>query len=220
MKRVEKQVPCQVTTCKMVQSTENYNVTVMVQKQVAFQATRTVRHCVPVTETVMATRYVAKQVTKEVPVTTCCKPVCCEKTRKCGGWLSKKSQLLLRLIPAVAVGTPTQPPSVSSNDPRRAPPARRGSCCLGGERSVEWLVIQAKPTGGDRWVAANTVSRGAHATIDSHPQSPILPALPHQRRKSQGDLYLEVTVGACPASRPGDSPNRQGFFRLPRWGRP
>jgi hypothetical protein len=91
MKRVEKQVPCQVTTCKMVENQETYNVTVMVQKQVAYQATRTVRHCVPVQETVTATRYVAKQVMKEVPVTTCCKPVCCEKSRKCGGWLSKKS---------------------------------------------------------------------------------------------------------------------------------
>lgn len=96
MKRVEKMVPTQVTTCKMVATQETHNVTVMVQKQVAYQATRTVRHCVPVQETVTATRYVAKQVMKEVPVTTCCKPACCEptcckKSRKCGGWLSKKS---------------------------------------------------------------------------------------------------------------------------------
>lgn len=90
MKRVEKQVPCQVTTCKMVPTQETYTQTVMVQKQVAFQATRTVKVCVPHTETVTATRYVAKQVMKEVPVTTCCKPVCCESKRKCGGWLSKK----------------------------------------------------------------------------------------------------------------------------------
>jgi hypothetical protein len=90
MKRVQKQVACQVMSCKCVPTQEAHTVQVMVQKKVAYQATRMVRVCTPHTETVTATRYVARKVMKEVPVTTCCKPTC-RKSRKCGGWFAKKS---------------------------------------------------------------------------------------------------------------------------------
>jgi hypothetical protein len=90
-KRVEKQVPCQVTTCKYVPTQETHTYQVMTVKKVPYEATRMVTVCVPVKETVTCTRLVARTVQKQVPCeTTCCKPVCCEKAKKCGGWFTRK----------------------------------------------------------------------------------------------------------------------------------
>jgi hypothetical protein len=88
---VETPVKCQVTVCKPVWSEEKVKVctyrcveekrvekcTVMVSRKVPFETTRTVRVCVPHTETVVMTRMVARCVAKQVPVEECA-PVACE----------------------------------------------------------------------------------------------------------------------------------------------
>lgn len=78
---VETPVKCKVTVCKPVWKEEKVKVctykcieekrvekcTVMVKKKVAFETTRTVNVCVPHTETVWATRMVARCVARQVP---------------------------------------------------------------------------------------------------------------------------------------------------------
>jgi hypothetical protein len=99
---VQKPVTCTVRVCKPVwqevqqqvcsyrcvekKHVEKYNE--MVTKQVPYTATRTVRVCVPYTETVNVCRMVEKKVQRQVPVceTTCCTPCCpkpCCQTRCC-----------------------------------------------------------------------------------------------------------------------------------------
>jgi hypothetical protein len=94
MKKVVTCVPvtCQVTVNKIVQHTENVQVTcyrcvpeqkvetytACVQKQVPYQATRTVKVCVPHQETYTACRMVCRTVEKQVPVSPCCETRCCK----------------------------------------------------------------------------------------------------------------------------------------------
>jgi len=85
LKKVEKEETCNVTSYKCVAEQKVENYTCMETKQVPYEATRTVKKCVPVQETVTGTRMVCKMVEKKVPVapaacaapcepTTCCKP--------------------------------------------------------------------------------------------------------------------------------------------------
>lgn len=80
-KRVEKEEPCTVTTCKVVQEQKTEKYTCMVKKETPYEATRIVKKCVPVQETVTGTRMVCKMVEKKVPVTPCadtCETTCCK----------------------------------------------------------------------------------------------------------------------------------------------
>ena len=70
---------CQVTCCKCVPEVVTKKVCVMVNKQVAYEATRCVAVCVPCQETVTCCRMVTRVVEKQVPVcecTPCCQPCC------------------------------------------------------------------------------------------------------------------------------------------------
>ena len=58
---------------------------VMTTRTVPYQATRTVKVCVPYTETVTMTRMVAKTVQKQVPVMTCGGCGGCGYEVGCGG---------------------------------------------------------------------------------------------------------------------------------------
>jgi hypothetical protein len=80
-KQVVNEVPCQVCTYRCVQKVEKYNV--MVCRQVPCKATRTVQVCVPHEETVTCCRMVARQVQRQVPVTTCCAPTTCCQSSCC-----------------------------------------------------------------------------------------------------------------------------------------
>ena len=66
-----------------------YECTRMVSKCIPYPATRTVTKCVPVEETFTATRMVARQVAKQVPVSTSaygCNECECEHGRKHKGF--------------------------------------------------------------------------------------------------------------------------------------
>ncbi|HXG12478.1 MAG TPA: hypothetical protein VNK04_22170 [Gemmataceae bacterium] len=82
-----RQEVCQVTCCKCVPETRCETYTVMVERKVPYQATRTVCVCVPYQETVTLTRLVPRVVEKEVCVAACCAPCCapcsCAKARRC-----------------------------------------------------------------------------------------------------------------------------------------
>lgn len=81
---------CQVTCCRCVVEPKVEHYTVICKKMVPYQAVRTVKVCVPHTETVTCTRMVCRTVHKQVPVEPCCAPSCCEPCCKpCG---KKKSR--------------------------------------------------------------------------------------------------------------------------------
>jgi hypothetical protein len=65
---------CKVSVCtyQCVEEKQVQKYTVMVPRTVNYKATRTVRVCVPYEETVTCTRYVSRQVTREVPATNAC----------------------------------------------------------------------------------------------------------------------------------------------------
>jgi hypothetical protein len=93
-------VTCKVTVCKTEMKEEKYSVTVCktvakqvvenytvcVTKQIPYEATRTVVHCVPVQEKVTCTRMVCHKVEKQVPVATCCEDACGKES-----WFHKMS---------------------------------------------------------------------------------------------------------------------------------
>jgi hypothetical protein len=91
-KKVYKQVPCQVQVCKYVPTQEKVTHQCMKVTQIPYDATRTVRVCVPVQETFTATRLVAKTVEKQVPVTPCCQPSCeAPRCQRCSGLFFRNS---------------------------------------------------------------------------------------------------------------------------------
>jgi hypothetical protein len=81
----------QVTCYRCVPDVRTEKVTVLVARQVPYEATRTVCVCVPHQETVTLTRLVARVVEKQVPVTTAaygpgpceCAPACDTCAPKC-----------------------------------------------------------------------------------------------------------------------------------------
>jgi hypothetical protein len=79
MKKVEKEVECKVTTCKVVKEEKVEKYTVCEVKKTPYEATRTVKKCVPVTETVKGTHKVCKWVEEKVPVSPCAN-TCCESS--------------------------------------------------------------------------------------------------------------------------------------------
>jgi hypothetical protein len=105
-----RQEQCQVTCCKCVpeERTETYQV--WCTRKVAYQATRTVAHCVPYQQTVTCCRMVPVQKTCATPccennggnsccTKTCCTKSCCETTcckTSCHRWLHRCSGLGLR----------------------------------------------------------------------------------------------------------------------------
>jgi len=80
-KKVEKVEDVKVTVCKVVKEEKIEKYTVCETKRTPYEATRTVKTCVPVTEVVKGTRKVCKEVEEKVAVSpcanTCCDP--CEK---------------------------------------------------------------------------------------------------------------------------------------------
>jgi hypothetical protein len=77
---------CTVTCCKCVPEQKVENYTVLCKKLVPYQAYRTVKVCVPCTESVTCTRLVCRTVQKQVPIDTCCAAPCCETVccKPCG----------------------------------------------------------------------------------------------------------------------------------------
>jgi len=97
-KTVWRDVTCQVCTYKCVTECVTQKYTCYQTTCVPYQATRTCRVCVPYTETVTCTRYVARQVCRQVPcndtcapacTTSCCETSCCRPAHRCGGLFAK-----------------------------------------------------------------------------------------------------------------------------------
>ncbi len=85
IERREEKVQVTCYKCVPEQKTETY--TVMTTRTVPYQATRTVKVCVPYTETVTLTRMVPRKVEKQVPVEVCAAAPCCPSDccTPCGG---------------------------------------------------------------------------------------------------------------------------------------
>jgi len=93
-KREQRTEQVQVTCCKCVAEQKVETYTCITHKLVPFQATRTVKVCVPCQETFTACRMVCHTVEKKVPVCeccSCCEPCCSQKCHKFAGFFSKKS---------------------------------------------------------------------------------------------------------------------------------